>query len=111
MAPPLTVPLDGRITSQNVLSGPLTGNEVMEIVSPGNASQGNTFQILLNTLAVFFNSQPLGIFAVAALPAAGSPGRRAFVTDALGPTFLAPVVGLGAVFCPVFDNGSTWVVG
>lgn len=49
----LFVPLDGRITSQNTLSGPLTGTEVMEIVSPGNAALGNTYQITTSVLAGF----------------------------------------------------------
>ena len=51
---PLIIPLDGRITSQNILSGPLTGGEVMEIVSPGNAALGVTYQITTGVLAQFF---------------------------------------------------------
>lgn len=50
-------------------------------------------------------------YTVATLPAAGTAGRRAHVTDALAPAFLAAVVGGGAVTCPVFDDGSAWVVG
>lgn len=45
------------------------------------------------------------------LPAAGVPGRRAYVTDALGPAFGAVVVGGGAVVVPVFDDGTNWIVG
>ena len=48
-------------------------------------------------------------YTVATLPAAGTAGRRAYVTDALAPTFLATVVGGGAVVTPVFDNGTNWV--
>lgn len=48
------IPTDGRITSQNVLAGPLTGGEVQEIVSPGDASQGNTYQVSTYTLAAFY---------------------------------------------------------
>lgn len=55
----LSVPLDGRLTSQNVLTGPLTGGEVMYIVSPGNATAGNSYQISIATLAGFF--QDLGV--------------------------------------------------
>jgi len=50
-------------------------------------------------------------YTVATLPVAGTQGRRAWVTNALAPTFLTAVVGGGAVVCPVFDNGTTWVAG
>lgn len=54
--PSLFVPKDGRITSQNVLSGPLAGSEVMEIVSPGNEANGNTYQIQLSVIAAYIVS-------------------------------------------------------
>lgn len=47
-------------------------------------------------------------YTVATLPA-GTVGDAAYVTDALAPTFLATVVGGGAVVTPVFFNGSNWV--
>ena len=47
-------------------------------------------------------------YTVATLPA-GTQGDTAFVTDALAPTFLAAVVGGGAVVTPVFYNGTVWV--
>lgn len=50
-------------------------------------------------------------FTVATLPAAGTAGRRAYVTDALAPTFLTALVGGGAVVSPAFDNGTAWVAG
>jgi hypothetical protein len=50
-------------------------------------------------------------YTVATLPAGAGLGWRSQVVDALGPTFLAPVVGGGAVICPVFHNGTTWIVG
>jgi hypothetical protein len=50
-------------------------------------------------------------YTVATLPTAGTAGRRAYVTNALAPTYLAAVTGGGAVVCPVFDNGTAWVVG
>lgn len=46
---------------------------------------------------------------VAQLPAAGTAGRHAYVTDALAPGFLVAIVGGGAVVTPVFDNGTNWV--
>ena len=57
--PALVTPSDGRITSQNILASPtVTGDAVMEIVWPGNAAQGNTYQISLLSLAQFFASSP-----------------------------------------------------
>lgn len=47
-------------------------------------------------------------YTVATLPA-GVQGAVVFVTDALAPTFLATVVGGGAVVTPVFYNGTNWV--
>lgn len=49
-------------------------------------------------------------YTVATLPT-GTQGDVAFVTDASGPTFLATVVGGGAVVTKVFYNGSNWIVG
>lgn len=47
-------------------------------------------------------------YTVATLPT-GTIGDRAYVTDALAPTFLTAVVGGGAVVCPVFYDGTNWV--
>jgi len=47
-------------------------------------------------------------YTVSTLPA-GTQGDTAYVTDALAPTYLAAIVGGGAVVCPVFYNGTTWV--
>lgn len=52
-------------------------------------------------------------FTVATLPAAGTAGRSAYVTDQLttcAAIGVAPTGG-GAVVCPVFDNGVGWVGG
>lgn len=53
----------------------------------------------------------MAAYTVATLPAAGTAGRRAYVTNALTPVVLSAVVGGGAVTVPVFDNGSIWIVG
>lgn len=50
-------------------------------------------------------------YLVANLPAAGTAGRRAYVTNALTPVALSTVVGGGLVTVPVFDNGTNWIVG
>ena len=59
--------------------------------------------------AIFQSTVRLKGYTVATLPS-GIQGDTAFVTDALGPTFLAPVVGGGAVVTTVFYDGTNWVV-
>lgn len=54
----MATPLDGRLTSFTQLSGQLNGGELMYIVSPGNAAQGNSYAITTSTLAAFFSSYP-----------------------------------------------------
>jgi hypothetical protein len=50
------------------------------------------------------------VYTVATLPTPpGATKAYATVSDALTPAYLAPVVGGGAVVCPVFYNGTTWV--
>jgi hypothetical protein len=51
------------------------------------------------------------VYTVLSLPTAGTSGRKAFVSNALTPTFGSAVVGGGAVTVPVYDNGTTWIVG
>jgi hypothetical protein len=51
-----------------------------------------------------------GNYLVSTLPAP-TLGKRAVVTDALAPVFLATVAGGGAVKCPVFGDGTVWKVG
>lgn len=50
-------------------------------------------------------------YTVAGLPAAGTVGRIACVTDATAPTFLGALVGGGTSKAIVLDNGSAWVSG
>jgi len=61
--------------------------------------------------ATFVGWVKMPVYTVATLPAAGTAGRRAFVSNALTPVVLSAVVGGGAVTVPVFDNGSSWIVG
>jgi hypothetical protein len=51
-----------------------------------------------------------GGYTVAGLPT-GVTGARAYVTNALAPSFGATVVGGGTVTIPVFYNGTNWIVG
>jgi hypothetical protein len=50
-------------------------------------------------------------YTVATLPAAGTAGRRAHVTNALAPVFGSAVAAGGAIVVPVFDTGIAWIVG
>lgn len=58
-----------------------------------------------------FSSLRTGIFFTSNLPKNSPPSSRTTVSDALNPEFLQPVVGGGNATCPVFFNGSTWIVG
>ena len=55
--------------------------------------------------------KPATPYTVATLPAASAAlaGAYAYVTDATGPTYLGALTGGGAVVCPVFCNGTSWV--
>lgn len=88
------------------------------VTSTGNLTLGGTLSgvdlttQVSNILPVANGGTGTGVaYTVATLPAAGVQGRRAWVTDALAPVFLAAPVGAGAVVCPVFDDGAAWVVG
>lgn len=63
----------------------------------------------VNLVMAAASTVQLGGYTVATLPAAGTAGRTAYVTDATAPTYLGALTGGGAVVCPVFDNGVAWV--
>jgi hypothetical protein len=89
-----TVTTAGNLTLGGTLSGVSLTTQVSGILPVANGGNG------------------LGAaYTVATLPTPGTQGRRSWVTNALAPTFLAAPVGGGAVVCPVFDNGTAWVVG
>lgn len=83
-------------TTQHTAS---TGLTLSNVGTSGTAAHRATFAGTVATAG----------YTVATLPAAGTAGRRAYVTDATAPTYLGALVGGGAVVCPVFDNGSAWV--
>jgi hypothetical protein len=94
---------------------------------PPNEYDRIYFDQMLNILRLYFNRldslttqlmasgvvPPLTNYTVATLPSAVTSGKgaRAFVTDALGPTFGATVVTGGAVAVPVYSDGTNWKVG
>jgi hypothetical protein len=81
--------------------------ERMRINSSGNVGIGLTSPT--GKLDVAGTIKTLG-YTVATLPT-GVTGARAYVTNALAPTFGATVVTGGAVTIPVFYNGTNWIVG
>ena len=83
-------------TTQHTAS---TGLTLSNVGTSGTAAHRATFAGTVATAG----------YTVATLPAAGTAGRRAYVTDATAPTYLGTLTGGGAVVCPVFDNGSAWV--
>jgi hypothetical protein len=70
----------------------------------------NTIIGQLSTSAVV---PPTTNYTVATLPSAATSGAgaRTFVTNALTPVFGSTVAGGGAVFTPVYSDGTNWKVG
>lgn len=79
------------------------GNTYALQIDAGNATFGGNIIASGATSTIRLKS-----YTVATLPA-GVQGDTAYVTDALAPTFLATIVGGGAVVTPVFYNGTNWV--
>jgi hypothetical protein len=75
----------------------------MRLYNNGNASFGGTV-----SAPTFTGIIRLKGYTVTTLPT-GTIGDTAYVTDALAPTFLATIVGGGAIVTPVFYNGTNWV--
>lgn len=93
----------GSITNHDLLF--LANNaEAGRFSTAGNFQMGGA-----NTVIDASRLFRLRSYTVATLPAAGTAGRLAMVSDALAPGFLTVVVGGGAVKTPVFDNGANWV--
>jgi hypothetical protein len=59
--------------------------------------------------STFYGVVKMQGYTVATLPT-GVVGDIAYVTDALAPTYMATVVGGGAVVTKVFYNGTNWLV-
>lgn len=57
--PATFTPTDGRLTSLQTLNTPLLGDEVMYLVSPGNAELGNSYKVTIAVLGAYFQSAPV----------------------------------------------------
>jgi hypothetical protein len=116
--PTWTTPASGSVTS---VSGTGTVNGITltgTVTTSGSLTLGGTLTGVSLTaqvtgiLPVANGGNGLGAgYIVSALPTAGTAGRRSWVTNALAPAFGSAVVGGGAVVTPVFDNGTSWIVG
>lgn len=74
----------------------------------GGSTWTDTDSANLYSIMQFWLGAKTGL-TVARLPTVATLGDTLIVTDALAPTFLASVVGGGAVITPVFYNGTNWV--
>lgn len=92
----------GDVVLQTTLSSAASGTQ--NTLATALTLKGGTQE------AIFAGPVRLKGYTVATLPA-GNQGDYAFVTDALAPTFLAALVGGGAVVAPAFYNGTAWVGG
>src|SRR5579884_3280886 len=86
----------------------------LQIENASTAPAGGDIAGAVNAINGFYRNGVLdGLkqYTVATLPAAPGQGARAYVTDAVAPTFLGALTGGGTVVTPVFYNGTAWVAG
>ena len=108
----ITTGVNNTIVGANV-TGLAAGTTGVVILATGDgvirADYGKT------TAAVWSLASPIksAVYTVGTLPSAASAtaGARAFVTDALAPSYGATVAGGGAVNIPVYSDGTNWKVG
>jgi len=84
-----------------------SGTERMRLFSSGGVSIGNTTDAGAGNLSVSGVVITNG-YTVATLPS-GVVGMRAYVTNALAPSYGVAVAGGGATTIPVFYNGTAWI--
>lgn len=108
----------GALTLVGGLStGSGLGGSIIFQTSPATASSSTantaTTAVTIDSAGLTTFAFPLRLkgFTVATLPAAGTAGRRAYVTDATAPVWNTALTGGGAIVCAVFDNGVAWVAG
>ncbi len=102
-----SVTSDFRFGNRPVSAATPTGSIVWQYAN-SNTSYTDIHELKSNGRVVMSNTITTKGYTVATLPA-GNVGDIAYVTDALTPTYLAVLVGGGAVVTPVFYNGTAWV--
>lgn len=86
----------------------LTVTRAQESTTARTYTTGDRIEIRI-TAQTFVDSVASAVgYTVTTLPT-GAQGMRAYVTNALAPTYMATVVGGGTVVTPVFHNGTSWV--
>ena len=88
--------------------------DLINIGAFSNDGTGDPARVAFAKINAFVASSQAGgiippIVPVGALPVSAVQGTIAYVNNALGPTYLTPVVGGGSVFVRVMFNGATWV--
>lgn len=116
----------GRGAGSNILTG--SGNTLLGADSSASTTSvnnefslfsGSTLRLRITdtNIATFEGIVKSKVYTISAganqIPAAATAGAgsRAFVSDALSPTFGAVVAGGGSVTMSVFSNGTAWIVG
>lgn len=101
----------GGIFSSASANSMAYGLDFSDITFSGNAIESSGFTLDGSGNVTISNPATLRLpaYTVATLPAAGTAGRVAYVTDATSPTYLGTLTGGGSVVTPVFDNGTNWV--
>jgi hypothetical protein len=94
--------------SGNILIGE---NVSFALDTDDNLNIGNEITGILGDHIAFANIISTNGYTVATLPVSPLEGSRAFVTDALTPAFLTPLVGGGGIVCPAFYDGTNWIAG
>lgn len=106
----LSISKTGDIIGNSYTGGAtLTGTPTAPTATAGtNTTQLATAAFVQDAVKIPVGPIRLKSYTVGTLPS-GVLGDIACVTDATAPTYLAVVTGGGAVVCPVFYNGTSWV--
>ena len=96
------------VATSGTANSVISFTQAVTIFNSGGVSIGNTTDAGAGNLSVSGTIKTQG-YTVATLPT-GVTGARAYVTNALAPSYGATVVGGGAITIPVFYNGTNWIV-
>lgn len=97
----MTISVDGRLTSQNELTGALDGSAVMYIVSPGNAAQGVSYKVTLATLSSFFGGFSLTLVTSGAVYNSVAADVRILINKTIGSPTTVNLLGGASYLQPL----------